>query len=54
MNYSGGTEISGGILMGNPLLPIKPCSFPLRARVLTPTWLMMQDIRSRPALWASW
>ncbi|MBK6722482.1 MAG: AMP-binding protein [Acidobacteria bacterium] len=28
INYSGGTEISGGILMGNPLLPIKPCSFP--------------------------
>ncbi len=28
INYSGGTEISGGILMGNPLLSIKPCSFP--------------------------
>jgi acetyl-CoA synthetase len=28
INYSGGTEISGGILMGNPLLPAKPCSFP--------------------------
>ncbi|HCU98421.1 MAG TPA: AMP-dependent synthetase [Chloroflexi bacterium] len=28
INYSGGTEISGGILMGNPLLPIKPGSFP--------------------------
>ncbi len=27
INYSGGTEISGGILMGNPLLPVKPCSF---------------------------
>jgi acetyl-CoA synthetase len=27
INYSGGTEISGGILMSNPLLPIKPCSF---------------------------
>lgn len=27
INYSGGTEISGGIVMGNPLLPIKPCSF---------------------------
>ncbi len=27
INYSGGTEISGGILMGNPLSPIKPCSF---------------------------
>ena len=27
INYSGGTEIAGGILMGNPLLPIKPCSF---------------------------
>jgi acetyl-CoA synthetase len=27
VNYSGGTEISGGILMGNPLLPIKPCAF---------------------------
>ena len=28
INYSGGTEISGGILSGNFLLPIKPCSFP--------------------------
>ncbi len=28
INYSGGTEISGGILMGNPILPQKPCSFP--------------------------
>ncbi|MEJ7847954.1 MAG: AMP-binding protein [Pyrinomonadaceae bacterium] len=28
INYSGGTEISGGILMGNPLLSQKPCSFP--------------------------
>jgi acetyl-CoA synthetase len=27
INYSGGTEISGGILTGNPLLPIKPCAF---------------------------
>ncbi|MBI5879526.1 MAG: AMP-binding protein [Chloroflexi bacterium] len=27
MNYSGGTEISGGILISNWLTPIKPCSF---------------------------
>ena len=27
INYSGGTEISGGILMGNLLLPLKPCAF---------------------------
>ena len=27
INYSGGTEISGGILMGNPLLPQKAGSF---------------------------
>src|SRR2546423_8814124 len=27
INYSGGTEISGGILMGNPMLPLKPCAF---------------------------
>jgi acetyl-CoA synthetase len=27
INYSGGTEISGGILMGNVLSPLKPCSF---------------------------
>ncbi len=27
INYSGGTEISGGILMGNMLTPLKPCSF---------------------------
>ena len=27
INYSGGTEISGGIVMGNPLLSLKPCAF---------------------------
>ena len=27
INYSGGTEISGGILMNNFLTPIKPCGF---------------------------
>ncbi|MHA1903415.1 MAG: AMP-binding protein [Candidatus Thorarchaeota archaeon] len=27
INYSGGTEISGGILMGNPIMPLKACSF---------------------------
>jgi acetyl-CoA synthetase len=27
INYSGGTEISGSILMNNPLLPINPCAF---------------------------
>jgi acetyl-CoA synthetase len=27
INYSGGTEISGGILMGNVLTPVKPCAF---------------------------
>ncbi len=27
INYSGGTEISGGILGGNVLTPLKPCSF---------------------------
>jgi acetyl-CoA synthetase len=27
INYSGGTEISGGILSGNVLTPLKPCSF---------------------------
>jgi acetyl-CoA synthetase len=27
INYSGGTEISGGILMGNVLMPMKPCAF---------------------------
>ena len=27
LNYSGGTEISGGIVMGNVLTPLKPCSF---------------------------
>jgi acetyl-CoA synthetase len=27
INYSGGTEISGGILCGNVLTPLKPCSF---------------------------
>jgi acetyl-CoA synthetase len=27
INYSGGTEVSGGIVMGNVLTPIKPCSF---------------------------
>jgi acetyl-CoA synthetase len=27
INYSGGTEVSGGILMGNVLTPLKPCAF---------------------------
>ena len=27
INYSGGTEIGGGIVMGNFLLPLKPCAF---------------------------
>lgn len=27
INYSGGTEIAGGILMGNPLRPLKPTAF---------------------------
>jgi acetyl-CoA synthetase len=27
VNYSGGTEVSGGIVAGNPLTPVKPCSF---------------------------
>ena len=27
INYSGGTEVSGGIVMGNLLLPLKPCAF---------------------------
>jgi acetyl-CoA synthetase len=27
INYSGGTEVSGGILGGNMLTPIKPCAF---------------------------
>jgi len=27
INYSGGTEISGGIVAGNLLTPLKPCSF---------------------------
>ena len=28
LNYSGGTEISGGIVCGNPVEPVKPCGFP--------------------------
>ena len=27
INYAGGTEISGGIVMGNVLTPLKPCAF---------------------------
>ncbi len=27
INYSGGTELSGGIVMGNPLLPVKATAF---------------------------
>jgi acetyl-CoA synthetase len=27
INYSGGTEISGGIVAGNMLTPVKPCAF---------------------------
>ena len=43
INYSGGTEIAGGILMGSPLLPVKPCAFPapcpgMDARVLRCRW----------------
>jgi acetyl-CoA synthetase len=28
LNYSGGTEISGGIVCGNHVEPVKPCGFP--------------------------
>jgi acetyl-CoA synthetase len=34
INYSGGTEISGGIVMGNVLTPMKPCAFSVRAAYL--------------------
>jgi acetyl-CoA synthetase len=27
LNYSGGTEISGGIVCGNFFKPLKPCAF---------------------------
>lgn len=27
INYSGGTEVSGGIVSGNMLMPLKPCAF---------------------------
>lgn len=27
INYSGGTEVSGGLVMGNVLTPLKPCAF---------------------------
>ncbi|MCL6648691.1 MAG: acetate--CoA ligase [Chloroflexi bacterium] len=27
INYSGGTEVSGGIVSGTPITPLKPCSF---------------------------
>jgi acetyl-CoA synthetase len=27
INYSGGTEVSGGLVMGNILTPLKPCAF---------------------------
>jgi acetyl-CoA synthetase len=27
INYSGGTEVSGGIVMGNPITPLKPTAF---------------------------
>jgi len=27
LNWTGGTEIGGGILCGNPLTPLKPCAF---------------------------
>ncbi len=27
INYSGGTEVSGGLVSGNVLMPMKPCSF---------------------------
>ena len=28
LNYSGGTEVSGGIVCGNHVEPVKPCGFP--------------------------
>jgi len=32
INYSGGTEISGGIVMGNVLTPLSPARLPGRCR----------------------
>jgi len=53
INYSGGTEISGGIVMGNVLTPMKPCAFPDRFPGWRRTWLMRMANRSG-AKSASW
>jgi acetyl-CoA synthetase len=48
VNYSGGTEISGGIVMGNPILPLKPCAFS------APCPGMAADVFDESGRWASW
>ena len=54
INYSGGTEIAGGILMGNPILPLKPTAFSAPVPAWLLTWSMPQGIPSaiRSANWS--
>src|SRR5690606_20412349 len=50
INYSGGTEISGGILCGNVLSPMKPCAFsgPLPGMAVDILDEHGQSIRNKP------
>jgi acetyl-CoA synthetase len=59
INYSGGTEISGGILMGNPLLPLKPCAFSapcpgMAAEVLDENGKPIRNVVGELAIKAPW
>lgn len=53
LNYSGGTEISGGIVCGNFLTPLKPCAFSGPV-VGMDADVVDADGSSSPARWASW
>ena len=59
INYSGGTEVSGGILSCNPLLPLKPCAFSapvpgMAAEVLNPEGRPVRGEVGELALRAPW
>ena len=55
INYSGGTEISGGIVMGNVLTPLKPVllSGPLPGMAADVVDEQGQSVRGRSASWSS-
>ena len=55
INYSGGTEISGGLVAGNVLTPLKPAPSPARPRASPPTSWTIRAGRcaTRSASWSS-